>query len=583
MGNSGADHAIRFEPDEPCSPAIALGVGIQGVVLVLAAMVTVVTVSARAGGQSDGYLLWALFASLIIAGVLTALQAGRWWHFGAGHILFMGPSPNYIAVTVLALAAGGPALLGSLAVAAAVFYVVLSVRLPALRRIITPAVAGTVLMLIAATVLPVALNLVNDVPADAPAAAGPVTGLVTLTAVIFLSLRASGRWRIAAPLIAVGCGCAAAALFGIVDAQSVRDVAWIGLPERSFASLDLTPGVEFWALLPAFVVVALVGSVKNVGDFVAVQQVSWRKPTVTDFRLVQGSLNANGLGILCSGLAGTPPTSVYSSSNALLINLTGVASRRVGYAIGGLLVALALLPKLAAVLLAIPSPVMGAYLLSAVGLLFVSGLQTAVSDGLDRGKALTVGIAFSLGLGLDSQTFGADLLGETWGPLIDSGMLAGALVAVLLSFFVELTNRGRRDRLSVDLHLTAVGELDQFLRDFASRIGWEERAAQRLRSAGEEALTSLLQGAGDARSEPERSLVVGVRQSGAVVEMEFLAVVDERNLEDRLAYLDEESQSTAGLAEGEISLRLLQHYASAVRHQKFHGLDVVTVRVTAAG
>ena len=36
------------------------------------------------------------------------------------------------------------------------------------------------------------------------------------------------------------------------------------------------------------------------------------------------------------------------------------------------------------------------------------------------------------------------------------------------------------------------------------------------------------------------------------------------------------------MEEGEISLRLLRHYASSVHHQKFHGLDVVTVQVRSA-
>ena len=65
--------------------------------------------------------------------------------------------------------------------------------------------------------------------------------------------------------------------------------------------------------------------------------------------------------------------------------------------------------------------------------------------------------------------------------------------------------------------------------------------------------------------------------------MEFIAVLDDENLEDRLAHLNEESHSVAGLEEGEVSLRLLRHYASSVNHQKFHGLDIVTVQVLAAG
>ena len=578
-----ADEAIRYQPDEPCPPLIALGVGLQGVMLVLATIVLIVAITARAGNQYESYLTWAVFASLIIAGGLTALQAGRFGRLGAGHILIMGPTPNYVAVSVLALTAGGPALLASLTVAAALFYIALSLWLPLLRRIITPVVSGTVLMLIAATILPVALGRVTEVPETAPAAAGPVVALVTLVAVVALALRVSGSWRVWSPLMGIAAGCVVAVIFGAYELQPIRDARWFGLPESGFPGIELTPGVEFWALLPAFVVIALVGSVKNIGDCVAIQQVSWRRPRVTDFRLVQGSLNANGAGILLSGLAGTPPTSVYSSSSPLLVNLTGVAARRVGYAIGAAMVVLAVLPKVTAVLLAIPSPVMGAYLLTAIGVLFVSGVQTVVADGLDKGKALTIGIAFSVGMGLDNQTIGADLLGETWGPLVDNGMLAGALTAVVMTRFADLTSRRRRARLKVGLHPSAVSEIDEFLSGFAADIGWDDAAARRLRSAGEETLMNLLREGDDRSVADAPSLIVAARHSGAAVEMEFLAVFDEQNLEDRLAHLSEESQSTAGLEDGEVSLRLLRQYASSVHHQKFHGLDVVTVQVKAAG
>ena len=582
MTAPGAREAVRYEPDEPCPPLVALGVGLQGVMLVLATMVLVVAITVRAGGQDDAYLAWAVFASLLIAGGLTALQAARFWRFGAGHILIMGPTPNYVAVSVLALAAGGPALLASLTVAAALFYTGLSLWLPLLRRIITPVVSGTVLMLIAAAILPIALDRVNEVPESAPGAAGPVVALATLVAVVALTLRASGAWRVWSPLIGIAAGCAVAVAFGAYEVQPIGDAGWIGLPESGLPGMDLTPGIEFWALLPAFVVIAGVGSIKNIGDCIAIQQVSWRRPRVTDYRLVQGSLNANGVGILLSGLAGAPPTSVYSSSSPLLVNLTGVAARRVGYAVGASMVVLALAPKVAAVLLAIPSPVMGAYLLTAVAVLFVSGMQTVVADGLDKGKSFTVGIAFSVGVGLDNQTIGADLLGATWGPLVDNGMLAGALAAVVMTRFVDLAHRGRRARLKTDLHPSSVGEIDEFLRGFADGIGWDEAAARRLRSAGEETLSSLLEKGDDRAAAGAPGLIVMARHRGTMVEMEFLAVFDEQNLEDRLAHLSEESPSASGAGDAEISLRLLRHYASSVHHQKFQGLDVVTVQVGAA-
>ena len=589
MSKRAAEEAVRFEPDDRCGLPVALSVGLQGVMLALATIVMIVAVTARAGGQDDDYIAWAVFASLVIAGGLTALQAARLPRLGAGHILIMGPTPNYVAVAVLALAAGGPGLLASLTVGAGIFYLMLSFWLPLLRRIITPVVSGTVMMLIAATVLPIALDRVQAVPDSAPAATGPVVAFVTLVVVVVLSLRAFGSWRIWSPLIAIGAGCIVAVMFGAFEVSPVGDAAWIGVPEGGFGGINLSFDADFWSLLPAFVVVALVGSVKNIGDCIAVQQVSWRTPRVTDFRLVQGSLNTNGIGIMLSGLAGTPPTSVYSSSSTSLVHLTGVAARSVGYAIGALMVAMALLPKVGAALLAIPDPVMGAYLVTAIGVLFVSGIQTLVAGGLDRGKALTVGIAFSLGIGLDKATIGADLLGDRWGPLIDNGMLVGAITAVAMSQFVERTDRRAQSRLEVDLDMSVVGEIEEFLRGFAVDIGWDDPATQRLCSAGEETLLSILEHSERRRGDPGESssgtpkLVVVARQTGETVEMEFLAVLDEENLQDRLAHLNEESHSAAGLEEGEVSLRLLRHYASSVHHQKFHGLDIVTVQVVAAG
>lgn len=60
------------------------------------------------------------------------------------------------------------------------------------------------------------------------------------------------------------------------------------------------------------------------------------------------------------------------------------------------------------------------------------------------------------------------------------------------------------------------------------------------------------------------------------MELEFITAWEEENLEDRLAYLGEEAEIWD---EREMSFRLLRHSASSVRHQQYHGLDVVVVTV----
>ena len=108
-------------------------------------------------------------------------------------------------------------------------------------------------------------------------------------------------------------------------------------------------------------------------------------------------------------------------------------------------------------------------------------------------------------------------------------------------------------------------------------MGWNEASVQRLRAAGEETLSSLLQTGDDrpAGGDGAPRLII-VASPGEAVELEFLAVFDERNIEDRLTHLSEQAEDPQ---EHEISFWLLRHYASSVRHRKYQGIDVVTVQV----
>ena len=60
-------------------------------------------------------------------------------------------------------------------------------------------------------------------------------------------------------------GCAVSAPFGLFDVQAILNAQWVGVPFRSWPGFDVTPDVEFWALLPAFVVVTLVGAIETIG------------------------------------------------------------------------------------------------------------------------------------------------------------------------------------------------------------------------------------------------------------------------------------------------------------------------------
>ena len=580
MASASINEHISHEPEEKCSILSSLAVGIQGIMLVLPPLISVVLVTVLAAGQDDEYLSWAMFAALLIVAAVTALQASRIGRFGAGHLAVTGVTPNFIALSVLALAEGGPELLASLMVVSAVFFMAVATWLPQLRRVITPAVSGTVLMLIAVSVLPFCLDRFDEVPESAPSFAGPLVAMVTLVVSTALVLRAPPWLRPWSMLTGFVTGCIVAVLLGAYELERLYAAPWIGIPEIGFQGLDLSPSAGFWALLPMFLIVTLVQAIKGIGDNVVIQRTARRRPRSTDFRVLQGSIYANGTGILLSGLAGTPPASSYASFTASTVNLTGVASRYVGYAIAVILVGMALLPKLTGVLLTIPSPVMGAFLLVALGIFFVEGLQIIIRDGLNLEKSLVVGLSFAVGAGLLQKNIIEDLLGHPWGALLGNGITMGAATAIALTVFLNLTS-ARPKRLITGLDLNNLPQIDEFLQDIADQMGWNESAKQRLRSGGEEALSSLLQPGNEYPAASEiattPSLLIVARPEGRAVEIEFISALDdEENLGDRLDYLDEEIESRD---DREISFRLLRHYASSVRHQKYYGMDIVTVRI----
>ena len=97
-------------------------------------------------------------------------------------------------------------------------------------------------------------------------------------------------------------------------------------------------------MLPVFLLVTPIVTLRTISSYVAVQSVSWRKRRAVDYRTVQGAVNVDGISNLLCGLAGTVPNNSYSIG-ASLTELTGVAARSVGIVAGALFVILAFLPK----------------------------------------------------------------------------------------------------------------------------------------------------------------------------------------------------------------------------------------------
>ena len=567
---------LRYAANETPPRPVSLIVGLQVAVLVCIPVVIVTTILARVADQSDAYLSWAIFASMVIGGAVTVAQAKRIGGIGAGNLIVMGTSGVSIGVAALALTMGGPPLLATLVVASALCQFVLGARLVLLRRIITPLVSGTLLALVSVTVMPLGFAMLTRVPEGASAAAAPVIATVTIVAVVALMLRAPRKLRAWTPVIGIATGCTTAALFGVLDFGPVAAARWFGLPAMPPPGLDLAFDSRFWVLLPGFLFVTFVITVRQVGDAVRIQRLSRREPKAIDFRRVEGAVTACGVGTLLSGLAGVLPPWSYAAGNTLAKG-PGVASRQVGIYIGAFLIALAFVPKIHALLVSIPAPVLGAYVIVIFGMTLTQGMRVVLQEGTGQRNLLIAGLSFWIGAGIQFRAIFPDLLGTPTGRLLANGLTAGGLSVILLSLFVEFTGPRRR-RIDVPLRQESLPELDRFVVDFASKYGWGRSASGRLRAASEEALLSLLrQEEGDrVDGSGQRRLRVVARniRDGAV--LEFTAATRAGNLENRMMLLGDRPDPTS---RRDLSLTLLRHYAASVKHQEYHNVDVVTVRV----
>lgn len=578
MSSGGSDirPGLRFQPDEPPPTMLALGLGLQLALLNIAAVMIIPMIVMRAAGQTEYAVAWAVFASIAICGATTMLQVLRYGRIGSGHLLVMGTSAAYISICIEALAAGGPALLAVLVVVSSLVPIALSWRLSLFQRILTPMVAGTVIMLIPVTVMPVMGDMLSSAPDGRMSTGAVLSAAATVAVISGLTLKGPAKLRLWAPIIGVAAGSGVGGFFGLFDVERIAGADWINLPAVQWPGFDVGFGGEFWVLLPGFLLVAVVVSLRTLSSCVAVQRISWRQSRAVDFRSIQGAMTVDGVGSFLSGLAGTVPGTTYTTS-VPLIELTGVAARTVGLFAGAAFVLLVFLPKVFALVLAIPDPVFAAYFIVLLAMLFIVGLRIVIQDGLDKNKGFIVSAAFLVGFSLQYELIYPEFVSQFAGGLFRNGMTAGGLVAILLNLALSATGY-RRYRMETEMDWSALVEIRTFLGDFASRSGWDAAMTGRLEAVGEEALLTLIQHekSGDRKGSNLR-LVAFREESGAV--LEFVVAPRGENIQDRLATLPDDTDETS--IEQEVSLRLLRHLASSVRHQQYHDTDIVTVRVEA--
>ena len=128
-----------------------------------------------------------------------------------------------------------------------------------------------------------------------------------------------------------------------------------------------------------------------------------------------------------------------------LVGITGIRSRWVCAAGGGILVLLGLFPKMAHLVASVPSHVLGGAGVVMFGMVAAgTGIRILAAVDYDRQPANAYIVAIGLGFGMIpvvAERF-FDAMPRTLSPLLHSGILLGSVVTVLLNvYFNGMTPR----------------------------------------------------------------------------------------------------------------------------------------------
>lgn len=565
---NGQEVELLYELDEVPPVGVTATMSLQILLLLVAPTTLTPLVVISAAGLDPAGASWVVFASLIASGITSFIQIHRVGKIGSGYLLFMGSSGAFLAVCVAAAEAGGWPLVATLSICSAPFQVLFARYLGWFRHIVTPMVGGVTITLIVVSVLPIAVGLMGGGNEDLEVVEDHFwlfSG--TLLVILLTAFYLPARYRLCSPIFGLVLGLLLAWGLGVMDWSSLHEARWIGLPSSGWQGLDLRFSMDFWILLPSFILVTVVGAVETIADAMTVQPASSRNFRKVNYRKIQGSLYADGLGNALSGGMGTIPNTTYSNLVSL-VELTGVASRRIGYWVCAGLMILAFSPKLAALLIAIPGPIVGAFLFFLLSILFVSGLRLIGSSGFPFESAVIVGVAFWFGHLFQEQDFYPQLIPEILQPFFSNGMVSGGVMALIFSWLYNIRPR-RLIRFKMACEEQSLATLQAKLQEFARKSKLTAREAYNLELAGEELFMVLCR-----QVKEKKNVRVMVEVDSPEIHLEMIASGEEIEEVDLAAesYLGE---PLSRISPDDIGIGLLGRIVSKLEQKTVGGVHYI--------
>ena len=376
----------------------------------------------------------ALFAS----GVSTFIQCRRIGGIGTGLLCIQGTSFSFIGPIISAGLTGGLPVIFGACMAASTVEMLISRLLKYTRKIITPLVSGIVVTLIGMSLIKVGITACGGgavAKSNGTFGSFEHVGLAALVLLLIIFFnRSSNRYlRMSSIVIGLVIGYAVAWCMGLVDFSSVQSYGGFNIP------VPFKYGLSFdWSAFIALGLVYLITAIEAYGDITANSLISGEPVEGKTFvKRASGGILADGFNSMLAGVFNSFPNSVFAQNNGM-IQLTGVASRYVGYYIAGFLILLGLFPAVGLVFSLMPEPVLGGATLLMFGTVASAGIRIIAAQTIDRKATLVMALRFSLGLSVELVPEILSQLPETVRNIFSSGITTGGVTAILANALIRI-------------------------------------------------------------------------------------------------------------------------------------------------
>ena len=385
--------------------------------------------------ETTGFLV---SMSLFVSGLATFVQCRRLGPVGCGLLCVQGTSFSFIGPIIAAGLAGGlPAIFGA-TIAGSVVEMLVSRVLKYMRRIITPLVSGIVVTLIGLSLIKVGITACGG--GEAAKAAGTFGSIeyvglaaLVLALIIFFNRSSNHYLRMSSIVIGLAIGYVVSWAMGMVNFSDIPDFGNLNIP------IPFKYGVSFdLSAIVSLGLVYLITAIEAYGDITANSLISGQPVEGEKFmKRAAGGILADGFNSMLAGIFNSFPNSIFAQNNGM-IQLTGVASRYVGYFIAGMLVLLGLFPVVGLIFSLMPEPVLGGATLLMFGTVAAAGIRIIASQDINRKATLVIAISFSFGLSVELVPEILSQLPETVRNIFSSGITTGGVTAILTNALIQI-------------------------------------------------------------------------------------------------------------------------------------------------